>query len=217
MSRRYLVRHGSTSWTGVRYCGRSDPPLDARGRAQAAALADTLAVVPLRAPQIISSPAARSRETAEAVARRLGTGIMLDERLREADFGAAEGLTFEELGRRFPLIARALLAGGTCLDWPGGERAADLARRARDVWSDLACADGIDLVVVTHGWVSRALVEAALGARVLDAAAALECGTAVLLERHVPAGAWRMAGIVGTGERQRAIRRRGREEEGVRR
>ena len=30
-----LVRHGPTSWTGRRYCGRSDPPLDAAGLAAA--------------------------------------------------------------------------------------------------------------------------------------------------------------------------------------
>ena len=34
-----LVRHASTAWSGIRYCGRSDPPLDAAGESAAALLA----------------------------------------------------------------------------------------------------------------------------------------------------------------------------------
>ena len=37
-----LVRHAPTSWSGQRYCGTSDPPLDAAGLAVASELARTL-------------------------------------------------------------------------------------------------------------------------------------------------------------------------------
>ena len=37
-----LVRHAPTAWTGSRYCGRSDPPLDAAGVAVAHRLAGDL-------------------------------------------------------------------------------------------------------------------------------------------------------------------------------
>ena len=39
-----LVRHAPTAWTGSRYCGRSDPPLDAAGVAVAHRLAGGLEI-----------------------------------------------------------------------------------------------------------------------------------------------------------------------------
>ncbi len=159
MSRLYLIRHGSTSWTGARYCGRSDPPLDARGRSQAKALADALARERLDRPRIVSSPAARCRETAAAIAGRLDRELVLDERLREADFGAAEGLTFDELERRFPTVARTLLSGDARVDWPWGDRASDLATRLESVARELDAAREADAVVVSHGGPLRVLAE----------------------------------------------------------
>jgi len=201
VSRLYLARHGSTSWTGARYCGRSDPPLDARGRSQASALADALAREHLDQPRVVSSTAERCHETGMVIAGRLGAELTLDERLREVDFGAAEGLTFDELDRRFPPIARALLAGETCLDWPGGERAADLARRAGDAWSDLVRAHATDVVVVAHAWVLRALLEVALREGDLNAVPTIGCGMAALLEWRPPSGRWRAAGFVPVAQR----------------
>jgi broad specificity phosphatase PhoE len=106
-----LVRHAPTAWTGSRYCGRSDPPLDAAG---------------------------------VAVAHRLA-----DDRWREADFGLADGLTFEELERRAPDLARRLVDSETEIDWPDGERAADLAARVATAWRDLVTA-GDEVLVVSH-------------------------------------------------------------------
>ena len=55
-----LVRHAAASWSGRRYCGRSDPHLVVAGRAAARALADELAPILARNVLIITSPARRA-------------------------------------------------------------------------------------------------------------------------------------------------------------
>ena len=133
-----LVRHAATSWSGRRYCGRSDPSLSTAGRAGARALADALAPTLARDVLIVTSPARRARQTAAAIAAAAGVdGIEVDERWQEADFGIAEGRTFDELAALDPAIAAALAGGATDIDWPGGETAADLAARVAAAWADL--------------------------------------------------------------------------------
>jgi broad specificity phosphatase PhoE len=145
-----LVRHASTTWSGRRYCGRSDPPLSAAGRIEAATLADRLA--PALAPdaRIVTSPLRRAVATARMIAEAVADRpIELDPRWREADCGLAEGHTFDELAEIAPTVAAAILAGETTIDWPGGETAASLAARVREASDDLA-RDGRPVVVVTH-------------------------------------------------------------------
>jgi broad specificity phosphatase PhoE len=93
-----LVRHGETDWNrDARWQGHSDTELNELGRRQARELADSLDNVDV----IYSSDLARARETAELLAARLGLEVRLDERLRERSFGAWEGLTMDEIERRF--------------------------------------------------------------------------------------------------------------------
>jgi broad specificity phosphatase PhoE len=146
-----LVRHASTIWSGRRYCGRSDPPLTPAGKAEAVALARRLAPTLHPATRLISSPARRARATAAAIASALGDiAIQLDPRWMETDFGAVEGLGFDEVAPRHPELAAAILDGTTAIDWPGGETAAALTTRVAIALQELADA-GRPVVVVTHG------------------------------------------------------------------
>jgi broad specificity phosphatase PhoE len=153
----WLVRHAETAWTGERYCGRSDPPLSPEGERHAEELARSLEH-DIAGAAVWSSPARRARDTAAL----LGRPVRPDERLREIDFGALEGLTFERLAAAYPTLARSILSGETRFDPPGGERYADLEERAGAVWSDLRIAGG-DVVVVSHGGTLRALAHRVVG------------------------------------------------------
>jgi broad specificity phosphatase PhoE len=145
-----LVRHASTNWTGRRYCGRSDPPLDADGRATAARLATELGPSVGPGTRIVTSPSRRARETAAAIAGAARiTEVTVDDRWREADFGVAEGLTFDALANVDPDLARRLADGETTIDWPGGETAGAVADRVGAAWRDLV-ARADDIVVVSH-------------------------------------------------------------------
>ena len=146
-----FVRHAQTTWSGRRYCGRSDPALDAAGRRAAAALADTLAPTLTPDMLIISSPARRARQTAAALATAARIDrVEIDDRWSEADFGRAEGHTFDELQMLEPGLAAALARGETHIDWPGGETAAAFGARIEAAWRSLL-ARGRPAVVVSHG------------------------------------------------------------------
>jgi broad specificity phosphatase PhoE len=89
-----LVRHGQTerSSRGA-YSGQLDVPLTSLGREQALRCAEQLASAGVDA--IYTSPLARARDTARAIADATGVPATVDERLVEIDYGPFEGLDRE--------------------------------------------------------------------------------------------------------------------------
>ena len=145
-----LVRHAATPWSGVRYCGISDPPLSPTGLADARRLAVSLSRDLPADVRVVSSPSRRAVATATAIVEAAHLpGVELDARWREADVGIAEGRTFDELSAIAPDVAAALARGDLEIDWPGGETHSSLAARVADAWADLV-AVGRPAVVVTH-------------------------------------------------------------------
>ena len=145
-----LVRHAATAWSGLRYCGRSDPPLSERGRADAARLATSLGSTLGAEWLVVSSASRRAVATAEAIASAAGVvRVEVDDRWREADLGVAEGRTFDELAADHPDLAAALAAGDLAIDWPDGEPHPSLAHRVGAAW-DALLERGRPAVVVTH-------------------------------------------------------------------
>ena len=145
-----LVRHASTSWSGVRYCGISDPPLSPTGLAEARRLAERLGRDLPSDCRIVSSPSRRALATASAIADAIrAPGVEIDPRWREADVGIAEGRTFDELTALAPEVAAALANRVLAIDWPGGETHTSLVDRVTAALADLV-ADGRSVVVVTH-------------------------------------------------------------------
>ncbi len=101
MTELLLVRHAETEWNREgRWQGHADPPLNEAGRAQAHALATTLAGERLDA--IYSSDLRRATETAEILGAALGHPVTTDPDLREIDVGSWSGLTREEVAVQFP-------------------------------------------------------------------------------------------------------------------
>ena len=87
--RLYIARHGETDWNVQhKLQGMTDIPLNPNGRAQAAALAESLKGVHLDA--IYSSTLSRSRETAQTVAGKTMTVKSLDG-FRERNYGHFQG------------------------------------------------------------------------------------------------------------------------------
>jgi broad specificity phosphatase PhoE len=145
-----LARHGETDWNrDHRVQGHTDVPLNARGREQAAALAERLADVPLEA--IYSSDLSRARETAAAVARSQSLDVLIEPDLREKSFGSWEGLTDVEIAARFPDAVRGR--------WGDGETTEAVAGRAITALERIRSRHAAGpVLVVAHGGPLRAIL-----------------------------------------------------------
>ena len=178
-TRLVAVRHGETSWNvEQRVQGQLDIGLNARGRVQAAQLAQALEDAAIDA--LYSSDLGRASDTARALADRLGLPLRLDAGLRERAFGFFEGLTYAEIEQRFPDEARRWRQRDPDFAPEGGESLAGFQRRA--VAAVAAIAErhrGGHVAVITHGGVLDALYRAA--ARVaLDAPRTWQLGNAAV-------------------------------------
>ncbi len=161
-----FVRHGESVWHGEnRYAGATDIDLTDHGRDQAAALADWAEQARLTA--VWSSPMLRCRQTAADSAARAGLPLRLDERLRELDFGVAEGLTRAEMRERMPEAVTSFEADPVAHHFPGGEDPAAVVERYAAFLAGLraehgggsegggAGADGGRILVVAHSTAIR--------------------------------------------------------------
>lgn len=154
-----LLRHGRTAWNAEhRFQGHADPPLDATGRAQAAAVAPVLAA--MRPQLIVCSSAARAQRTAQDLATATGLAVQVDARLRERGLGRWEGLTRDDVARRFPDEYADWIAGRD-VSRRGGETREQVAQRVVEVVEHLP--EVTLAVLVMHGASATALTNALVG------------------------------------------------------
>jgi probable phosphoglycerate mutase len=158
-----LLRHGDTLLSPEhRFSGLSDVPLSAKGTRQARAAAGRLATgAPIDA--VVSSPLRRAIATATIAAGELGLTAVIDDDLRETDFGEWEGLTLGEIQQRWPTAAAAW-RGDPEQAPPGGESfvaTADRVNRACDRL--LRDHGGQTVLVVSHITPIKMLLCRALG------------------------------------------------------
>ncbi len=155
----FLARHGETDWNlAGRWQGHTDIPLNARGRAQAVALAERLRSE--RIEVVATSDLSRARPTAEIVAGALGVPVALvDPDLREQRFGRFEGLTPGECEERYP-DEWARYVADPHFGPPGGESRAALLERVVRAVKGAAARLSCPALLVTHGGAIRTLVAA---------------------------------------------------------
>jgi ribonuclease H / adenosylcobalamin/alpha-ribazole phosphatase len=165
-----LLRHGETPLTAEkRFSGSGDDPgLTERGQLQAdlaaAELVGNAGAAAIDA--IVSSPLRRAHETALIVGAAAGLDVEVDDDLREAHFGAWEGLTFLEVQERFPNELAAWLAS-TSVAPVDGESFDAVARRVRAARDRIIARHAERTVlVVSHVTPIKLLVRSALDAPV---------------------------------------------------
>ncbi|MGI4884067.1 MAG: histidine phosphatase family protein [Janthinobacterium lividum] len=152
----HLIRHTAVAAPGICY-GHHDVPLADTFAAEAAALRAKLPPAPAGGYRAFSSPAARCRALADAVA----SGYALDERLREMNFGAWENRLWADLPRA---ETAPWMADYVALAPPQGETFGALQQRAVAFLAELAAAPGAaaaaesPVLVFTHGGTIRALL-----------------------------------------------------------
>ncbi|MFI0543945.1 bifunctional RNase H/acid phosphatase [Streptomyces sp. WSLK1-3] len=162
-----LLRHGETPLTPQKRfsgSGGTDPSLSEIGREQARRAAEALAARGT-IQHILASPLARTRETAAAVADRLGIEVTVEDGLIETDFGAWEGLTFGEVRERYPDDLNTWLSDPQAEPTGGGESFAATATRIAATRDRLVAAyAGRTVLLVTHVTPIKTFVRLALGA-----------------------------------------------------
>jgi broad specificity phosphatase PhoE len=169
-----LTRHGHTDRSEPeQYLGqRLHATLTDRGRRDAAALADRLEGVPV--DRIVTSPLGRAVETATILAAGSAAVVETDERLKELDYGAWEGLTVEEIERRFPGQFGLYELNPAMHEVGGGESGHEVAARVSNLIDDLldwGLGDGAPdrtCVLVGHSSVNRILLALVLGVPLPD-------------------------------------------------
>jgi alpha-ribazole phosphatase len=145
----WLLRHTPVQVApGICY-GRTDLEL---ADTAACDIARSVADLPAGIP-VIASPARRC----VALARAIDPGFTTDPRLLELDFGAWEGLAWDD-------VPRAALDVWAADPWgfapPGGESGAALLARVRAFWDDTPARP---LIIVSHGGPLRLLRQLAEG------------------------------------------------------
>jgi 2,3-bisphosphoglycerate-dependent phosphoglycerate mutase len=111
---------------------------------------------------IYSSDLLRALETAQAVARGCDRPITTDAGLRERGFGVFEGLSYDEINRRWPEQAERWRKRDPDFSAEGGESLRQFFERSVGTVSRLAALHpGETIAVVSHGGVMDCLYRAA--------------------------------------------------------
>ena len=144
----YVARHGQTDWNAQnKVCDSTNRPLTDLGKEQARQLAEK--VKELDIDVIIASPLMRAMQTAGAVSLATGIPVMMDERLREHDYGEFEGFDRskdEYWAQKYQFAAK----------FPKGESVLQLAYRVYSIIEDAKKAyPDKNVLFVCHGGVSR--------------------------------------------------------------
>ncbi|WP_256721603.1 histidine phosphatase family protein [Paenibacillus odorifer] len=200
-----LVRHGQTQWNAEhRYLGHSDLPLLSSAVEQLSQLKQQ-SEVSNDFWCVFCSDLLRCRETLAYIFPSLEKVAVYDPRLREMNFGAFEGCTYEEL--KDNSLYRRWIDNPSTVTPPDGETWAQFDERLRSFLSDLRRgaedtfvqaaisekkAEVITnrVLVVTHGGVIRNFLAQLIPGVTFYSAVAPSPGTAMVLRLFWRNGQW---------------------------
>lgn len=156
MNRILLIRHTATDSAG-RFCGSSDPYLNAEGEAQLRRVVEKLQEI--RIDRVCSSDLFRAVSVAEAIARPRGLAVEVRSALREIGFGAWEDMEWSAVQKQFPREADRWLAEFPREAAPGGESHSAFESRVTQVFLEIVT-DSADetIALVTHRGVMQCVL-----------------------------------------------------------
>jgi probable phosphoglycerate mutase len=161
MTRIVAVRHGETDWNrNGRVQGWAPVPLNETGREQATAAGEYLADA-YDIDRVLSSDLLRTRQTTECILAAVGERpVEYEPDWRERHLGVYQGLTYDDIGERFPEFGLGETAYRATTRTPeAGESLRAVADRVTDRFDRLLeGADGETILVVTHGGPIRVLM-----------------------------------------------------------
>lgn len=161
----YLMRHGETDWNAKnRVHGVSDIPLNAKGIEQVRSASKVLLAENIET--IYASDLKRAKKTGDIVSAVLDLPIHYTKRLREINFGKAEGVKVSDLAAKFPYIYQAFndVKNPERYDvrFPNGESIGEAQQRFMKFVNRLLEDGRQSVLVVTHGVLVRIFAETCL-------------------------------------------------------
>ena len=158
-----MARHGETPANAQHTLDPRPPglPLNERGHAQAAALAQRLAGHPVTA--VHASVAIRAQQTAAPVAEAHGLAVQVVDGVHEVFCGELEGRSGRAALERFMAVYEAWWTGDLDARLPGGESAHDVRDRFLPALDGILDGASGDVVLVSHGAAIRLAAAALLG------------------------------------------------------
>jgi probable phosphoglycerate mutase len=154
----WLVRHGETEWSADgRHTSRTDIPLTAHGRLRAKELGEYLKGVKFAA--VLRSPMLRAKETCEIAG--FGDVAVVDDGLKEWDYGVYEGRTTKEIQAEIPgwSVWKDAIVGGETVEEVGA-RADGVIARALTAAGD---AEDAKVALFAHAHILRILAARWIG------------------------------------------------------
>jgi alpha-ribazole phosphatase len=157
----WLVRHALPDGNNGRCYGRLDLRLSPDGILQAKNIANQLARESISC--VYSSCLSRAVETARILAEPHSLSVQTIDDFAEIDFGDLEGLTYEEIERRYPDIFQSWMKHPTKTHFPNGESFHQMRTRALAALGDvLRRHRNQTIAIVSHAGVIRTVLGRAL-------------------------------------------------------
>ena len=149
------LRHGESEGNLIPIYQGHTPGTDLTERGRAQAEATALSLKDQNVSAIYASPLARTKQTAEAIAKLSGAPLIIDERLREVEFGEYEGKHIDFTDLTFIKERRAKKIEEqkpeSIFHFPGMETWDSVQKRVKDFLQDILPRHRSDhIVIVSH-------------------------------------------------------------------
>ena len=152
-----LIRHTETKWNKQKkYLGRTDISLSPKGQKQAGFISGYLRNKNISV--IYSSKLKRVIETATAIAKPHNLEVKQDVGLNEIDFGKWEGMTFNQIRKKYPDLARKYLSDPLNTKIPEGESLLKFRNRINKALEKILAQEKGTIVIISHAGVNRIII-----------------------------------------------------------
>jgi len=160
----YLIRHGETvDSNSRRYKGHIDVPLSQNGIEQINRVADYL-VKNAKIDVVYCSDLSRAMRSAEIIAAPFGLTPKVHDGLKERNFGAWEGMTFDEIKEKWPDAFKSWARDPVAFSPLQGESTRAVRNRAIPAFRNITARyTNKTIALVAHGGINRVILCELLG------------------------------------------------------
>ncbi len=156
----YLIRHPEVENVSLKvFNGSIDVDLSKEGLKQAERLSEFFKNKGIT--KIFSSPLKRCHKTAQMIKESTKSELIIDNRLKERNFGIFESLSWKQISKQYPTEASSFLKDPFNFRIKNGESFFDVYERAKSFLDELNFNENI--LIVAHGGVNRVIIKHFMG------------------------------------------------------